>query len=173
MILDEKRKTLSNSCFIGNCIRAFFLSPQIQGPCISFFGNNQCMPNFLLFAKVALADVSHEIPAYAGETQVSSTRLRRTQVHPRLRGVNHCPHTLNSHSQGPPPLTRGKQFTNRFCETLLGPSPLTRGKQRQREDLRYAAGSTPRLRGVNFDRYAILIKYRGPPPLSRVDIGMV
>lgn len=57
---------LRDSGFWATSFEHFSYHLQTQEQCISFFGNNQYTPNFLLFAKVALANVSHEIPAYAG-----------------------------------------------------------------------------------------------------------
>ena len=89
------------------------------------------------------------IPAHAGKTQSSSAWSRRAWAHPRSRGENTRPASIDGWSMGSSPLTRGKLINGISSMIGSGLIPAHAGKTSPCLRWRNRAWAHPRSRGEN------------------------
>ena len=87
------------------------------------------------------------IPAYAGNTNSSSTGRIHCRDHPRLRGEHYLRRYNTELDEGSSPLTRGTLHCASYAWTWGGIIPAYAGNTPRRSHGRRWSGDHPRLRG--------------------------
>ena len=107
------------------------------------------------------------IPAYAGRTSCSRTRLRRGTAHPRLRGAHQDGVCVREVNPGSSPLTRGAQSVGRHFERHRGLIPAYAGRTTLTFPRSPRMTAHPRLRGAHHQFSRRLEIVVGSSPLTR------
>ena len=107
------------------------------------------------------------IPAHAGKTQSDRYPTHETRAHPRSRGENTRPASIDGWSMGSSPLTRGKQVRERVCLRPGGLIPAHAGKTVASMVSRRSMRAHPRSRGENSGSSAYASLNQGSSPLTR------
>ena len=107
------------------------------------------------------------IPAHAGKTLVSGSKLSARAAHPRSRGEN--AETVNStvSKSGSSPLTRGKHLSPETSDKDVGLIPAHAGKTSRRACRSRRTWAHPRSRGENPGQSRSSQRLAGSSPLTR------
>ena len=107
------------------------------------------------------------IPAHAGKTMMTASRMPRKTAHPRSRGENISPSASASASCGSSPLTRGKLAWSVYQVLAARLIPAHAGKTLRTSASHAAPKAHPRSRGENVFDVAAEFLEGGSSPLTR------
>ena len=107
------------------------------------------------------------IPAHAGKTPKSLSRMPTKGAHPRSRGENDVIAPVIAPVMGSSPLTRGKRANSHDDQADRGLIPAHAGKTGIRLDRRHGARAHPRSRGENRPGVVQGLEGEGSSPLTR------
>ena len=107
------------------------------------------------------------IPAHAGKTRSDHGRRDRSRAHPRSRGENTRPASIDGWSMGSSPLTRGKRMEAEGKGHCLGLIPAHAGKTVVPLFFLHTNQAHPRSRGENSSAVKQNLVSQGSSPLTR------
>ena len=107
------------------------------------------------------------IPAHAGKTRYAHAHWRQRAAHPRSRGENWSPETIDAWLAGSSPLTRGKRQAPRAARPTGGLIPAHAGKTSSTSCTGSAFAAHPRSRGENPFLVFTRVNLVGSSPLTR------